>query len=84
MGFLIEIVLELFADLFITESSDRFANRKQRQYVKKLKKWARDYEWFEYVYKDDRFTEILENDDEIKQMLRDKTFFRSIDLNLDD
>lgn len=84
MGFLIEIVLELFADIFITEGSDRFTNRKQRQYMKKLKKWAREYEWFEYVYKDKQFKEIIENDDEIKQMLLDKSYFRSLDLNLDD
>ncbi|RCW50318.1 hypothetical protein [Paenibacillus prosopidis] len=84
MGFLIEIVLELFADLFITEGSDRFANRKQRQYMKKLRKWAREYEWFEYVYKDERFTKILENNDEIKKMLLDKSYFRSLDLNLDE
>lgn len=84
MGLLIEIVLEFFVELFVLEGSERFTNRKQRKYEKQLRKWASEYEWFDYVYKDARFTTILEGNGDIKKLLLDKSYFRSLDLNLDD
>lgn len=83
MGMLIEIVLEFIADLFIADGNGKWEKLKQTKYERQLRKWAREYEWFEYFYKDSRFTWFMNNDWDIRNLLRKKAFIRNLDLNLE-
>lgn len=49
MGMLIEIVFEFIADLFIADGNGKWEKLKQTKYERKLRKWAKEYEWFEHL-----------------------------------
>jgi len=83
MGMLIEIVFEFIADFFIADGNGKWEKVKQKKFERRLQKWAREYEWFEHLYKDSRFTWLLYNDSEIQNSLRSKAYIRNLDLNLE-
>ncbi|MGO4538349.1 hypothetical protein [Paenibacillus sp. 2TAB19] len=84
MGFLIEGLFELILELLFNDRFEKRGSYRQRRYLLKLKRYARESEWFEHLYRNPHYTGIIENNDEFKIVLRKRAAFRSIELSLEE
>ncbi len=84
MGFLVEGLFELILELFFNDRFEKRGSYRQRRYLLKLKRYARESEWFEHLYRNPQYTGIIENNDEFIILLRKRAAFRSIERSMEE
>ncbi|MDQ0116714.1 hypothetical protein [Paenibacillus harenae] len=84
MGFIIEGILEFIIELFVTNRLENSGSFRKRRYRSKLKRYARESEWFEGLYRNPEYTHMIEDDYELGRLLRKRSTFRAIERTLEE
>ncbi len=83
MGILIDFIINIFGELFLNEGAERLEQKRiERKKNRAVKRWIRHYEWFEHLYREEAYRQVIEQDDAIRTQLLDKQYMRQLDLNL--
>ncbi|GIQ69608.1 hypothetical protein XYCOK13_24320 [Xylanibacillus composti] len=83
MGIILDFIINIFGELFLTDSAERLEKKRaERQKQRTIKRLVRHFEWFEQLYRVEGNKRVIDQDDEIRTTLLDREYVRQLDLNL--